>query len=291
MGQGLRDHRSRRVPVRRSGGAPGGRRRRLVHRMGRPGAGRRAARRRQLDRDYELRNVSDEPVTVGSLAISTPWRDVYVSSRDSLRRAVHAHVWTGGADSWVWAVPMDGSGPGLGLRAHRRRAVVVLGGVARRVHRQQRPRTPLPARNRPRPVSARDGRAAGDRPGARCGLPAGLAAALVRPTWPTSTPIGRRRWSTPTALAAEIGRVDAAAGRGRRPRVGPTPITSAASPACATSTATGGRPPVADRPAVPPAAAGARRAPGAVRPGPAARRRAGGQPAGSPSCPTTTDAG
>ena len=34
---------------------------------------------------------------------------------DSLRRAVHAHVWTGGADAWVWAVPMDGSGPGLGL--------------------------------------------------------------------------------------------------------------------------------------------------------------------------------
>jgi hypothetical protein len=66
--------------------------------------------------DYELRNVSDEPVTVGSLAISTPWRDLYSSSRESLRRAVHAHVWTGGGDSWVWAVPMDGSGPGLGLR-------------------------------------------------------------------------------------------------------------------------------------------------------------------------------
>ena len=28
---------------------------------------------------------------------------------------MHAHVWTGGADSWVWAAPMDGSGPGLGL--------------------------------------------------------------------------------------------------------------------------------------------------------------------------------
>ncbi len=65
---------------------------------------------------YELRNTADEPVTVGSLAISTPWRDLYSSSRDSLRRAVHAHVWTGGADAWVWAVPMDGSGPGLGLQ-------------------------------------------------------------------------------------------------------------------------------------------------------------------------------
>ena len=40
---------------------------------------------------------------------------MYGSAADSLRRAVHAHVWTGGADAWVWAVPMDGSAPGLGL--------------------------------------------------------------------------------------------------------------------------------------------------------------------------------
>jgi hypothetical protein len=65
---------------------------------------------------YELRNGAAYPLTLGSIAVSTPWRDVYGSSRESLRRAVHAHVWTGGADSWVWAVPMDGSGPGLGLR-------------------------------------------------------------------------------------------------------------------------------------------------------------------------------
>ncbi|GAA1693216.1 DUF5695 domain-containing protein [Kribbella yunnanensis] len=65
---------------------------------------------------YELRNPTSEPVEVGSLAISTPYRDVYRSSRESLTGAVHAHVWTGGADSWVWAVPMDGSGPGLGLQ-------------------------------------------------------------------------------------------------------------------------------------------------------------------------------
>jgi hypothetical protein len=65
---------------------------------------------------YEVRNVSDEPVAIGSLGISTPWRDLYSSSRESLAEAVHAHVWTGGADSWVWAVPMDGSGPGLGLQ-------------------------------------------------------------------------------------------------------------------------------------------------------------------------------
>lgn len=88
----------------------------LLHRM--DGLELRVVRRfgERWTESYELCNVSDEPVTVGSLAISTPWRDLYTSSRDSLARAVHAHVWTGGADAWVWAVPMDGSGPGLGLR-------------------------------------------------------------------------------------------------------------------------------------------------------------------------------
>jgi hypothetical protein len=65
---------------------------------------------------YELRNASPDAVALGAFAISTPWRDLYGSSGDSLRRAVHAHVWPGGADAWVWAIPMDGAGPGLGLR-------------------------------------------------------------------------------------------------------------------------------------------------------------------------------
>ncbi|MFB6725718.1 hypothetical protein ACFCV3_36440 [Kribbella sp. NPDC056345] len=65
---------------------------------------------------YELRNPTAEPVEVGSLAISTPYRDVYRSSRESLTGAVHAHIWTGGADAWAWAIPMDGGGPGLGLQ-------------------------------------------------------------------------------------------------------------------------------------------------------------------------------
>ncbi len=64
---------------------------------------------------YELHNTSARAVTVGCFAVSTPWRDLYGSSHDSLHRAVHAHVWAGGADAWVWAIPMDGSGPGLGL--------------------------------------------------------------------------------------------------------------------------------------------------------------------------------
>ena len=70
----------------------------------------------QWTETYELRNTAADPVEIGSLAISTPYRDVYTSSRESLTGAVHAHVWTGGADAWVWAVPMDGSGPGLGLQ-------------------------------------------------------------------------------------------------------------------------------------------------------------------------------
>lgn len=65
---------------------------------------------------YEVRNVAEEPIAIGSLAVSTPYRDLYSSSRESLNGAVHAHLWTGGADSWAWAVPMDGSRPGLGLQ-------------------------------------------------------------------------------------------------------------------------------------------------------------------------------
>ena len=64
---------------------------------------------------YELINTGARPVSVGSIAVSTPWRDVYFSAADSLRGAVHAHLWTGGRDSWVWAIPMSGVGPGLGL--------------------------------------------------------------------------------------------------------------------------------------------------------------------------------
>jgi hypothetical protein len=70
----------------------------------------------QWTETYELRNTSRDAIDLGSVAISTPYNDVYTSSRDSLTGAVHAHVWTGGADAWVWAVPMDGSGPGLGLQ-------------------------------------------------------------------------------------------------------------------------------------------------------------------------------
>ncbi|RCK67988.1 hypothetical protein DT076_18695 [Desertihabitans brevis] len=64
---------------------------------------------------HELHNPGGQPVRIGSFAVSTPWRDLYGSAADSLTRAVHAHLWTGGADAWVWAVPMNGADAGLGL--------------------------------------------------------------------------------------------------------------------------------------------------------------------------------
>ncbi|WP_152362692.1 hypothetical protein [Microlunatus speluncae] len=64
---------------------------------------------------YTLSNTGAAPLRIGSVGVSTPWRDVYHSSADSLAGAVHAHVWPGGADAYAWAEPMDGGGPGLGL--------------------------------------------------------------------------------------------------------------------------------------------------------------------------------
>jgi hypothetical protein len=63
---------------------------------------------------YTWTNTGRSPLTIGSLALSLPIRDVYDSAEDSLTRACHAHVWTGGAWSWVLAQPMAGTGPVLG---------------------------------------------------------------------------------------------------------------------------------------------------------------------------------
>ncbi len=83
----------------------------------RAGAARRPPVRGAVDRDLRApqhrgrsRSTSVPSRSVRRTATST------ASSRESLTGAVHAHVWTGGADAWVWAVPMDGSGPGLGLQ-------------------------------------------------------------------------------------------------------------------------------------------------------------------------------
>jgi hypothetical protein len=65
--------------------------------------------------NYRLVNRRKSRLEVGSFAVSTPFRDVYQSAPDSLARACHAHLWTGGAHSYAWAWPMKGKGPGLGL--------------------------------------------------------------------------------------------------------------------------------------------------------------------------------
>ena len=64
---------------------------------------------------YEFTNDGTETVTVSSLGINTPFCDIYESAAMSLEQAVHAHVWTGGEDSWVLAEPMSGKGWSLGL--------------------------------------------------------------------------------------------------------------------------------------------------------------------------------
>lgn len=90
----------------------------LVHPLARAGAS--LVIQRSLDASgvsecYTIANTTAEILQIGSVGISTPWRDVYPSAEECLKGAFHAHIWTGGANSWVWAAPMNGSGPGLGL--------------------------------------------------------------------------------------------------------------------------------------------------------------------------------
>jgi hypothetical protein len=55
-------------------------------------------------------------LTLLTIGIQTPFRDVYASAADALPGAVHAHLWPGGSYSYALAQPMDGGGPVLGLR-------------------------------------------------------------------------------------------------------------------------------------------------------------------------------
>jgi hypothetical protein len=64
---------------------------------------------------YRLVNERDHPLAIRSLAISVPYRDIYPSAQECLESACHAHIWAGGTYAYVWAVRMDGQGPGLGL--------------------------------------------------------------------------------------------------------------------------------------------------------------------------------
>jgi hypothetical protein len=62
---------------------------------------------------YAFRGAA--PLTLLTVGIQTPFRDVYASAADALPGAVHAHLWPGGSYSFALAQPMDGSGPLLGL--------------------------------------------------------------------------------------------------------------------------------------------------------------------------------
>lgn len=64
---------------------------------------------------YVLRNDAHTETVIGSYAITTPIRDLYGPAAEVLRRHCHAHVWTGGAESWLVAVRMDGTPPALAL--------------------------------------------------------------------------------------------------------------------------------------------------------------------------------
>ncbi|ACU75738.1 conserved hypothetical protein [Catenulispora acidiphila DSM 44928] len=64
---------------------------------------------------YAFRNTGSEAVTITGIGIQTPFADVYASAAESLRTAVHAHVFTGGSWAWAFAQPMDGVGRVLGL--------------------------------------------------------------------------------------------------------------------------------------------------------------------------------
>lgn len=68
-----------------------------------------------LEECYKLVNVSGGALRIGCVGVSVPIRDTYPSAEECLRGGFHAHIWTGGSSSWVWAVPMNGAGPGLGL--------------------------------------------------------------------------------------------------------------------------------------------------------------------------------
>ena len=72
-----------------------------------------------LRESYRLVNPTAAPVTVLSMGITVPIRDIYPSATESLRTAVHAHVFTGGSWAWLLAQPMDGTPPLLGLRLTR----------------------------------------------------------------------------------------------------------------------------------------------------------------------------
>ena len=60
-------------------------------------------------------NTGDDPLEITGLAVNVPIRDVYDDAATALARSCHAHVFTGGAWSWLLAEPMSGTPPLLGV--------------------------------------------------------------------------------------------------------------------------------------------------------------------------------
>ena len=68
-----------------------------------------------LRETYRWTNAGAARLSVGALAVQTPFADHYPDARGALGTAVHAHVFASGAGAWVAAQPMSGEGRLLGL--------------------------------------------------------------------------------------------------------------------------------------------------------------------------------
>lgn len=64
---------------------------------------------------YVWSTTTPAKISIDALAVNTPFRDLYDGAAKALSEAVHAHVHPGGADAWVLAEPMSGTGRLLGL--------------------------------------------------------------------------------------------------------------------------------------------------------------------------------
>ncbi len=74
-----------------------------------------------LNERYTFTNTGREPLALrksrgpAALAIYTPCNDHYTTPADVLEHRAHAHIWAGGAASWIAMLRMGGRAPHLGL--------------------------------------------------------------------------------------------------------------------------------------------------------------------------------
>jgi hypothetical protein len=76
---------------------------------------RRTLTRAGLQESYRFTNRLKSPLSGLELGLYAPFNDNYPDAETCQTRRCHAHVWCGGASSWVSALRMDGDGPHLGL--------------------------------------------------------------------------------------------------------------------------------------------------------------------------------